>query len=106
MTTLQKLDESRKIEKDLQGAFKENGEKVLTPLYEKIIDLIYESNGELSTAIDFDDRDAEYVESAHSAIYMAILQKVISRLDQELTLVKKESPIYWFQITSTLKDVL
>lgn len=106
MITLNSLDESRKIEKDLQTAFSKKGNEVLSELYLKISDLIYESGGMLSTGIDFDDRSKKYHEKTMAGIHMAILQKVISRMESELSLAKKTSPLHWFQITSVLSDKL
>lgn len=106
MVTLDSFNESRKIEKDLQVAFSKKGNEVLSELYLKISDLIYESGGALSTGVDFDDRNKKYFEKTMAGIHMAVLQKVISRMESELALAKKTSPLHWFQITSVLSDKL
>lgn len=106
MVTLQKLDESRKIEKAIQEAFKKKGQDILTMLFEQVTDLTHDVSGEMSTLIDYDDKPESYQNGCMHGLRMAILQKLVSHLEHELSLQKRVAPLHWFQITSTRKDIL
>lgn len=106
MITLQKLNESRKIEKAIKEVFKKKGQDVLTMMFEQVIDLTHDITGELSTLIDFDDTPESYQNGCNHGLRMAILQKLVSHLEDELSLQKRVAPLHWFQITSIRKDIL
>ena len=104
--TLEKLNESRKIEKALKDAFKKRGQDVLTRMYDTIIDLLHETSGEMWGCVDFDETSESYQQGIMDGMRMAIIQKLVSYLEQELRVQQKVSPLHWFQITSTRKDIL
>jgi hypothetical protein len=106
MITLQKLNESRKIEKAIQGAFKKKGQDILTVMFEQVIDSTHDISGEMSTLIDYDDTSESYQRGCMNGLRMAIIQKLVSHLEHELRLQQRASPLHWFQITSTRKDIL